>query len=171
MATEAVGAGLHRPAEADQFDCCDPVGGEEFESRDASGDLSRGWAHAGWRDQAVSAGSLFPGDQGAGRYCAGGAGRHLRTAADEYLPHQMPAARDARGRADLDYRADDAGYGSGVGEGEEGDGRFVLRANHALDLNLAYALGRLSGRSFATPGKNGSAQDDTHREIVKLHHH
>ena len=57
-----------------------------------------------------SAGSFFSGDQGAGGYCAGGAGRNLRIAADEYLPHQMPSAGDARGRADLDDGADDAGF-------------------------------------------------------------
>src|SRR5580698_9602068 len=48
----------------------------------------------------------------------------------------MPAAGDARGRANLDCRPDDAGYGSGVGEGEEGDGGSLLRASFALDLNL-----------------------------------
>jgi len=33
----------------------------------------------------------------------------------------VPSPGDAGGGADLDYRGDDAGYGSGIGEGAEGD--------------------------------------------------
>ena len=43
------------------------------------------------------AGSIISGHQGAGGYCAGRAGGNIRTAADEHLSHQVPAAGDACG--------------------------------------------------------------------------
>jgi hypothetical protein len=42
--------------------------------------------------------------------------RHLRPAADEHLPHQMPAAGDARGRSNLHHRPDRARHRRGFGQ-------------------------------------------------------
>jgi 1-acyl-sn-glycerol-3-phosphate acyltransferase len=72
-------------------------------------------------------GAFFSGHQGAGRYRPRGPGRHLRTAAHGYLPHQVPSAGDARGRAYLDRRTDVAGYGSALRAGAEGRGRALLQ--------------------------------------------
>ncbi len=47
-------------------------------------------------------------------------------AADEHLPHQEPAARDASRRADPDSRPEGSRHGSAGGESSEGDGRAVL---------------------------------------------
>ena len=58
----------------------------------------------------ISAGSVFSGDQGAGRHCADRAGGHVRVAADEYVSHQVPASGDAGGRADFDGGIESARY-------------------------------------------------------------
>src|ERR1700678_1209509 len=121
LAAEAFWAGVPRSAEADQFDCGDPVPGEKAEGWYAAGDLSQGRAPSRRRDKAISPGSFFSRDQGAGGYCAGGTGGNLRTPANGYLPHQVPPTGDARWRADLNYWTDDAGFGSCVGQGEDGD--------------------------------------------------
>jgi 1-acyl-sn-glycerol-3-phosphate acyltransferase len=89
-----------------------------------------------------SAWSLFSGDQGAGGYRSGRTGGHLRTAAHEYLPHQVPSAGDASGGADLNGWADDAGYGSGFGQGSEGGGGFVL-SRRALTSPVCAKCGTL----------------------------
>ncbi len=75
------------------------------------------------------AGSIFSGDQGAGGYCAGGAGRNLRTAAHEHLPHQMPAAGDAGGSAYFNRRIHAAKHGRAFGSGAPGGGGFVFKTS------------------------------------------
>src|SRR5208282_4020595 len=101
----------------------------ESAGRDAAGDFPRRRPHAGWRDQAVHARSVLPGNQSTSGHRTHRTDRNLRTAADEYLSHQVPPAGDASGRAHSYRRIFVARDGKAVSEGSPGNGESVLQGD------------------------------------------
>ena len=103
----------------------------------AAGDLSRKADALRMARSSLFCRSIFPGHQGSGRHRSRCAGRHLRTAAHEHLPHQVPSAGNAGRRADLDHGADD--------EGSAGALRAVQKAVEDLYYRPTTTCSRLCG--------------------------
>ena len=81
-------------------------------------------------------------------YRAHRARRHLRSAADEHLPHQVPAAGDAGWRDNSHRRVDRARYGRGVGQSEVRNRSSAFRAQNHVGIPKTLA-------SFARRDRRG----------------